>query len=77
MTACLTYDSLTDMSQPDIVTASEAADILGIDKVTVHRYARSGRLPIERQAPGIRGVRWFLRADVEALRDQLAQERAA
>ena len=64
---------------PGLIKTSEAAAILGVDKVTVNRYARrsSNRLPTALKSDGIRGPRWFRRSDVIAFRDQLAGERAA
>lgn len=58
----------------DLIDAAQAADLLGISLVTLHRRARDGRLPTALKGDGIRGARWFLRSDVEALADE---ERAA
>ena len=53
---------------PDYVTAAEAATILGVTPEHVSRLARDGQLPEAIKAPGLRGPRWFTRADVEALK---------
>ena len=53
----------------DLMTAIDAARILGLSVDMVRRLAKDGRLPF---MSTIRGVRLFRRANVE----QLAQERA-
>lgn len=60
------------MDQPDLVSTSEAKDIIGCSIATVNRHAAAGRLPIAKQIDGIRGARLYHRADVEALRDEMA-----
>jgi DNA-binding transcriptional MerR regulator len=57
------------MPSDDLVTAAEAAEILGVHVATLHRLTRSGALSTAMKAPGLRGARFFLRSDVEALRD--------
>ena len=52
----------------DLVTAAEAATILGVTPEHVSRLARDGHLPEAIKGRGLRGPRWFTRADVEALK---------
>lgn len=61
------------MPNEDLVSTSEAAAILGVDTRTVHRMVQSGRLPSQAKLPGLRGPYVLARADVEKLRDQLAE----
>ena len=58
----------------DLIDAAQAADLLGISLVTLHRRARKGRIPTALKGDGIRGPRWFRLSDVVALADE---ERAA
>jgi len=51
-------------SADDLMTASDAARILGVSVDTVRLRARAGDLPFKST---ISGVRLFRRADVEAL----------
>lgn len=55
----------------DLISASEAADLLGISLPTLHRLARDEQLPVALKGDGIRGPRWFLRSDIEARRDEV------
>lgn len=71
------------MSKPDLVTSGEAAEILGVDHSTVSRWSDDRLKPDERKLTpvmrlrGRTGTKLFARTDVEALRDQLTQERAS
>ena len=58
---------------PDWITASDAADDLGIERSTLALWAREGKITPLMKLPGIRGAYVFARADVE----RLAQERAS
>lgn len=59
------------MNTPDLVTAQEAADILGFSVATITRLATTPEdrpeLPTFTKAPGLRGARLFRRIDVERL----------
>lgn len=57
----------------DLLSTSEAAELLGCSVASVNRYAASGRLAIAKQLTGIRGARFYLRTDVYDLRDDLAR----
>lgn len=57
----------------DWVSASDAADMLGIDRSTLNEWAREGKITPIAKLPGRTGARLFARADVE----RLAQERSA
>lgn len=66
-------NSETSTVLPDWMTASDAADDLGIERSTLALWAREGKITPLMKLPGIRGAYVFARADVE----RLAQERAA
>jgi len=50
-----------------MVGSLEAAEILGVKRVTVNRWAASGQLITAHQGPGKTSSRLFVRADVEKL----------
>lgn len=60
----------------DLITSAEAADILGVDRSTLSRWSdeklrgEERRLDFERLSSG---AKLYSRADVERLRDELAQ----
>jgi predicted site-specific integrase-resolvase len=51
----------------ELVSTAEAATLLGKSTATINRWADSGALPVAFKAPGVRGARFFARADVENL----------
>ena len=57
------------MSQIELIGTADAAQLLGIGRATVHRWAESGRLN-QVGALGTRGVRVFDRAEIEQLAKQ-------
>lgn len=59
--------------QLDLLLTSEAARILSVSSETLRLWTRHGRLPVMLTA---NGVRVFNRADVTALAERLALERA-
>ena len=61
----------------DLISANEAADVLGASIATVTRLAKDGTLPTAVKAPGIRGARLFKRRDVERLAEKRAKASAA
>ncbi len=52
----------------DLIKATEAAELLGCSKFNIARLAQVGLLPTARKDAGVRGARWFNRADVEAFK---------
>lgn len=60
----------------ELIGAAKAAEILGVDRRTLSRWAREGRLDVPAQLDGRTGARLFRRADVERLRDALAARAA-
>jgi excisionase family DNA binding protein len=54
-----------------IIYTAEAAEILGIDRATVTRWAESGKLPALRKLPGKNGVYLF---SSEVVRRKAAEE---
>lgn len=65
------------MSNLELVTTAQVADLLGRDTATINRWANQGRLQPAMQAPGVRGSRWFLRRDIEQLASQLREGESA
>lgn len=57
------------MSQIELIGTADAAQLLGIGRATVHRWAESGRLHQVGEL-GKRGVRVFDRAEIEQLAKQ-------
>jgi len=55
-----------------LVGAMKAADILGVTKVSVHRWAESGRLPVAAHTKG--GHRRFREEDILALRRTMDED---
>ena len=49
-------------STPDLLSTSEAADLLGMSVRKVQRLAQAGKLPYVRQLPGPTGAYLFDRA---------------
>lgn len=65
------------MTTDELLTAGQAAPILGLSSRSVSRLAKDGTLPIADRLPVANGVYLFRRADVEALRDELAAKAAS
>lgn len=49
----------------ELLTLTDAAEVLGLSRSRVHRFEAEGRLPAHARTAG--GVRLFRRGDVEAL----------
>ena len=67
-------------SYDDLVSQTEAAEILGVDASTVSRWSDERLDPGRRRLTVVRRFGYtkaFHRADVEALRDQLRAEQEA
>lgn len=65
---------------PDLIGSVEAAEILGVDVSTVSRWVtgdrrRTRRLTVALRLPGKTGAKLFRRTDVEALANELAEQR--
>jgi excisionase family DNA binding protein len=65
-----------DMTEPVLIGSGEAGEILGIDRATVTRWVKSGRLRSQK-LPGESGAYVFDRAAVEQLRDEIAAKAAS
>lgn len=63
------------MSNTDIVSTAEAAEILDVTVATVNRWAADGRLPTARRLAGTTGARLYLRSVVEGLAAEIAAKR--
>lgn len=64
------------MTDQTVMSAKAAADRLGVDKSTVTRWIAAGKLKAEKME-GEFGAWMVDRADVEALRDELASAKTA
>jgi excisionase family DNA binding protein len=62
---------VTGGGAPEILTSTQAAELLGVHPTTVGRWIRNGRLAAENTPGGHHRIR---RADAEALRDQILQD---
>lgn len=62
---------------PPLLSAQEAAELLGKDDSTIHRWATSGRLKPAYEMPGKTGARLFLKSEVEQLKAELDAESAS
>lgn len=51
----------------DLITAVDAAGVLGVHKNHVTKLARKGELPTAFKGPGLRGARFFHRDEVAKL----------
>jgi len=66
----------------DLITSAEAATILDVDRSTLTRWSdpkvpdAERRLTPVLRAPGSTGAKFFRRADVERLRDEMAEATA-
>ena len=47
----------------ELLTTGQIADLCGVNRVTVHHWAKDGKLPV---AQVVNGIRLFDRATVEA-----------
>ena len=65
------------MDTDQLITAAQAAQILGRGVSTVHRYHEIGRLPAAAKLPGLTGAKLFDRKVVERFAAELGTERAA
>lgn len=52
------------MATEDYITASEAATILGVHRVTINRWAKDGKLQAAQKLSGPLGAYLFDRAEV-------------
>lgn len=66
-TAPATPDPTVEL-QTNLLTASEAAEALGVHRNTVHNMTRDGRLPAAAKLPGVTGAWLYSAAAVEASR---------
>ena len=74
LTALLNHQNIAVNFTPDILTTSEAAELLGLSRPTLAKWADEGRLPSHKAGTHRR----FKREDVLVFREQQrAQKRAA
>jgi excisionase family DNA binding protein len=64
-------------SVPDLIGTAEAAQVLGIDRSTLSRWTKDGRITPALQLPAHKGAYLYHRADVEALLEPDEPEEAA
>ena len=65
------------MENGDLIGTTEAMAILGVDRSTVIRWADRGKLGPVLKMAGLTGAFLIRRAEVERLRDQLAEAAAS
>lgn len=65
------------MNTSELLGSTEAAELLGVTRRQITRYALSGKLPVALKTKGRTGTYLFRRSDVEALAAARHQESAA
>ena len=60
---------------PDVITISEAAEILGVSEMTLRRWDKAGKFSPHRHP--VNGYRVYRRANVMRLRKQIESGKAA
>jgi hypothetical protein len=77
------HDSGEVTETQDLIGTAEVARLLDVDPATISRWSDERLKPEERRLhialrlPGKTGAKLFRRADVEALRDELARQAAS
>jgi predicted site-specific integrase-resolvase len=66
--------SFTMANSPDLIGATEACQLIGIDRSTLTRWMDRGKIvpAVRLPSPGGRGALLFDRGDIERLRDEYA-----
>lgn len=66
---------ITPPDPPDLIGSKEAAQILGdVDRTTLTRWVKDGRIPTVGKLPGKSGALLFDRAVIEAQADRIAAD---
>jgi excisionase family DNA binding protein len=65
------------MTETDLLSTAQVAEILGKSVPTVNRWVREGALKPTTKLPGISGAYVFTREAVEDFRDELAAKESA
>lgn len=65
------------MANDILIGSAEACEILGVHRATLIRWTEQDKLTPVHRNPGLTGAYVFRRADVERLRDELADRRAS
>ena len=55
-----------------LITARQAADMLGVGTTTIHRWTEAGKLPLAHKVEGLRGPNLYHLADVQVLAGRVA-----
>lgn len=55
------------MHQSDLINSAQASLILLVDRATFNRWAAKGLVPVAIAGPGLTGMRFFRREDIEEL----------
>lgn len=77
---CLCSDQdegVTKPRSPQLLTAAEACDQLGIDRSTLSRWATAGRIAYQLKLPGKRGAYLFTQAQIDAAQATIDAEAAS
>lgn len=56
----------------DLLATVEAAEIIGVERSTLSRWAASGRIKVAHQLPGRNGAVLFARSEVERVAHEYA-----
>jgi excisionase family DNA binding protein len=65
------------MQQTELITSTQAGQILGVSGRTVVRWSEDGRIEVAQRLTGPNGAMLFRRSDVQALADSRAAEAAS
>lgn len=68
---------MLNLMPDDLIGSAEACRLLGIDKATLTRWVSQDRLEPAHKLPAKNGAFLFNRADIERLRDEIADEAAS
>lgn len=64
------------MPDLEILTSAQAADRLGIDRATLHRWANAGIIAVHYQAPHKHGTRLFTAREVNRVKADMDKQSA-
>ena len=65
------------ITEPELITTAQAAEVSGKNWRTIIRLVERGRLEPAQKLPGLRGAYLFRLADIEALAAEPASARSA
>jgi excisionase family DNA binding protein len=61
------------VTHKDLITSGQACELLGINRATLSRAVKTGRITPAWSMPGLTGARLFRRRDVKALKGKIGK----